>query len=76
MYRKLIRFAMKLSPAARLRTGLRLIFSFVAVSVMFCAILVHIPAMDDSLTRQRGKDQKSNRVYCLLMTLKLVKNSP
>ena len=46
------------SSAVTPRTGLR----SVAVSVMFCAILAHISAMDDSLTGQRGGDQNYNRV--------------
>ena len=29
---------------------------------MFCAILVHISATDDSLTGERGEDQNSDRV--------------
>ena len=50
---------MKLSPVATPHSGLR----FVAVSVMFCAILVHIFAMDDSLTGgPQGGDQNYNRV--------------
>ena len=50
---------MKLSPAVTPRTGLR----FVAVSVMFCTILVHISAMDDSLTGgPQGGDQNYNRM--------------
>ena len=55
----LIRFAMKLSSAVTPRTGLR----SVAASVIFCAILVHISAMDDSLTGgPQGGDQNYNRV--------------
>ena len=47
---------MKFSPADKPCTGLR----FVAVSVMFCAFLVYISAMDDSLTEgPRRRDPKS-----------------
>ena len=41
-------FKMKLSPAVTPRTRLR----FLAVSVMFCAILVHIFALEEKLARK------------------------
>ena len=45
---------MKLSPAVTPRTRL----SFVAVSVMFCAILVHIFALEEKLARKPREEDR------------------
>ena len=45
---------MKLSPAVTPRTGLR----FVAVSVMFCAILVDIFALEEKLARKPREEDR------------------
>ena len=45
---------MKLSPAVTPRTSLR----FVAVSVMFCAILVDIFALEEKLARKPREEDR------------------
>ena len=45
---------MKLSPAVTPRTSLR----FLAVSVMFCAILVHIFALEEKLARKLREEDR------------------
>ena len=53
---KHLSFKMKLSPAVTPRSTVR----FLAVTVMFCAGLVHILALDDELARKpRGEDRVS-----------------
>ena len=47
-------FKMKLSPAVTPRTSLR----FVAVSVMFCAILVDIFALEEKLARKPREEDR------------------
>ena len=47
-------FKMKSSPAVTPRTSLR----FVAVSVMFCAILVHIFALEEKLARKLREEDR------------------
>ena len=49
---------MKLSPAVTPRTSLR----FVAVSVMFCAILVDIFALEEKLAREEDRVSEGTEV--------------